>query len=243
MRLKAEVVATVKNQYFGDVNDYLKYGLLRCLGRAGLSIGVCWMLTPDDGRSDGRKTSYLSDAERWRLYDPALFDALSKVIRNQTRHIRYAQTPELLRGALFYSQHIPQDRMLREKWLSRAMSKLSQADVVFFDPDNGIEVRSKPKGSRGSEKYIYWDEIQRAWASGVSLLIFQHFPRRNHQEFAAGLMRQLHDAMGEGEVTSLMTSNVVYLLASKVKHQPRIRKALNDIGGKWTGRISTLTNV
>ena len=36
----------MKNQYFGDVNDYRKYGLLRLLGRAGkVKIGVCWMLT------------------------------------------------------------------------------------------------------------------------------------------------------------------------------------------------------
>jgi len=37
----------MKNQYFGDINDYRKYGLLRCFAEAGLNIGVCWMLTPE----------------------------------------------------------------------------------------------------------------------------------------------------------------------------------------------------
>src|SRR5687768_3003787 len=64
----------MKNQYFADINDYFKYGILRCLGKGGLRIAVCWMLTPDDGRSDGRKISYLSNPDRWRNYDPVLFD-------------------------------------------------------------------------------------------------------------------------------------------------------------------------
>jgi DNA helicase II / ATP-dependent DNA helicase PcrA len=42
----------VKDQYFGDVNDYIKYGLLRCLSRAGIGVGVCWMLTPNDQGTD-----------------------------------------------------------------------------------------------------------------------------------------------------------------------------------------------
>ena len=39
----------VKDQYFGDVNDFRKYGLLRVLaGSDRLRLGVCWMLTARD---------------------------------------------------------------------------------------------------------------------------------------------------------------------------------------------------
>ena len=39
----------MKNQYFGDINDYRKYGLLRILSTYGpIKTAVCWMLTPDD---------------------------------------------------------------------------------------------------------------------------------------------------------------------------------------------------
>ncbi len=42
----------MKNQYFGDVNNYRKYGLLRRLAGDGeVSIGICWMLTPNDHQS------------------------------------------------------------------------------------------------------------------------------------------------------------------------------------------------
>jgi hypothetical protein len=55
----------MKNQYFADVNDYFKYGLLRCFAHAEFRLGVCWMLTPDDRGPDGRKTKYLSQRQTW----------------------------------------------------------------------------------------------------------------------------------------------------------------------------------
>src|SRR5437667_12390503 len=124
----------MKNQYFGDVNDYLKYGLLRCFANTGLSIGVCWMLTPDDGRSDGRKITYLSDPERWRPCDPLLFDALSKAVNTQSRHLRHAKSSACLREAQFFNQMVPDNLALRKKWLNKALATLADADVLFFDP-------------------------------------------------------------------------------------------------------------
>ncbi|HEX8408058.1 MAG TPA: hypothetical protein VF883_04300 [Thermoanaerobaculia bacterium] len=43
----------MKNQYFGDVNDYVKYGMLRAFAQE-VSVAVVWMMTPDDGSTDGR---------------------------------------------------------------------------------------------------------------------------------------------------------------------------------------------
>ncbi|HUW95833.1 MAG TPA: hypothetical protein VMW58_08590 [Anaerolineae bacterium] len=38
----------MKNQYFGDINDYRKYGLLRILTNLGeIKTAVCWVRTPD----------------------------------------------------------------------------------------------------------------------------------------------------------------------------------------------------
>ena len=44
----------MKDQYFGDINDYRKYGILRALQSKGQgTLLVAWMLTPDDGSRDG----------------------------------------------------------------------------------------------------------------------------------------------------------------------------------------------
>ena len=69
----------MKVQYFGDVNDYLKFALLRALARGGLKIGVVWMFTPDDERPDGNNRAYVRQPDKWRSFDPELFDALKSV--------------------------------------------------------------------------------------------------------------------------------------------------------------------
>ena len=65
----------MKDQYFGDENDYHKYGLLRSIIRVGdFRTLAVWMLTPDDGSPDGRFIRYLEDPVKWSQFDPNLFD-------------------------------------------------------------------------------------------------------------------------------------------------------------------------
>jgi hypothetical protein len=70
----------MKDQYFGDVNDFRKYGLLRALVLPNkLRLGVCWMLTEPDHGADGNFLAYLSQGDRYRHRDPELFDWLKQV--------------------------------------------------------------------------------------------------------------------------------------------------------------------
>lgn len=67
----------MKDQYFGDVNDFVKYGVLRTLQRtAKLSLGICWCLTADDGTGHGELRGYLDEPDRWRKFDRELFENL-----------------------------------------------------------------------------------------------------------------------------------------------------------------------
>ena len=59
----------VQDQYFGDINDYRKYGLLRCICEAELHVGVCWMKTPSDNSGQGGRTDYLAKPHKYRSLD------------------------------------------------------------------------------------------------------------------------------------------------------------------------------
>ena len=86
----------VKHQYVGDINDYRKYALLRALSAGGANrIGVCWMLTDSDGSSDGGKLAYLGQPERFRHFDPELFDILAHAAAEPDREslVSSALTP------------------------------------------------------------------------------------------------------------------------------------------------------
>jgi len=228
----------MKDQYFGDINDYFKYGMLRCFGEAGLTIGVCWMMTPSDGRPDGRKIQYLTNAKRWRAYDPNLFDSLAAAVK-RNREVRQVQKAKILPTCLFCTEVVPDSQPSRSRWLSQALKKLHGLDLLFFDPDNGIEVRSTPIGKRGSNKFLYWAEIEEAWSQECSLLIFQHFPRQNRAEYISRLTAEISNHVLGGEVVPLITSNVVYLLACQPRHKASAEKAIDTIVKRWAGQVWT----
>ena len=124
----------MKNQYFGDINDYKKYGLLRNLANNGqYKIGVCWMLTADDGRSDGKFTTYLNDPRRYRQYDPVLFDLLQKwVISENNRNVSVAENIGILPNAEYYSEFLTDSQSDRVAYFKEMKEKLSTCDLIFF---------------------------------------------------------------------------------------------------------------
>jgi hypothetical protein len=95
----------LKDQYFGDVNDFRKYGLLRALTASeGLRLGVCWMLTEPDCRTDGKFLGYLGKPKEYRHRDPELFEWLNQVIEvEKDRRIAVSK-------ALPYSEQHPSTR-------------------------------------------------------------------------------------------------------------------------------------
>ncbi len=75
------------------------------------------------------------------------------------------------------------------------MEHLRDCSVLFFDPDNGIEVVSVQVGKRNSSKYIYWREIEDAYQKGHSVLVYQHFQRKERSQFIAGIAREVSERL------------------------------------------------
>ena len=50
----------MKNQYFGDVEDYGKYGLLKYMAKHDVTVAINWYLTENDKRTtDGKFIDYI----------------------------------------------------------------------------------------------------------------------------------------------------------------------------------------
>ena len=181
----------MKHQYFGDINDYRKYGLLRALlANTPLALRVAWMLTPDDGSSDGGFRSYLQQPDRWKRFDPELYAGLAALAQRRAfPRVSLLGATDLLPGATFFSDLVPDQLAQREVWSTALLRGVRGTELVFLDPDNGIEVKSSPAGRRGSSKYVRWSEIEKIWSLGASLLVYQHFPRKPRTELAAALLR------------------------------------------------------
>jgi hypothetical protein len=114
------------------------------------------MLTPDDKRPDGRKIEYLSRPDEWAGHDSRLFGHLSKTLADREgKHIRHIEGPTHIPHARFFGALVPDSRAERTVWRKDMLTALDGSDLLFFDPDNGIEVPSKAIGRKDSSKYTY----------------------------------------------------------------------------------------
>lgn len=232
----------MKNQYFGDIDDYRKYGLLRVLQSKGEGkLLVAWMLTPDDGSRDGGFRSYLQDPTTWRQYDPDLFAGLAGLLGSAALpRVSLLERSGLLRSASYYSAFVPDACLDRDAWRQGLLNAARNVDLVFVDPDNGIEVPSKPVGCKGSSKYVTWKELEALWKAGCSLLIYQHFRREPRAAFAERLVSELRGRTGAYFTQAFRTSHVLFLLAVQERHNWMIREVSLLLQQRWAGQIKSM---
>jgi hypothetical protein len=230
----------MKNQYFGDVNDYQKYGLLRILGQdCRIRTGICWMLTAPDQRNDGRKVEYLLNPEKWRHHDRDLFEFLrEKLVLRKIREVAAFETSGLLGTTTYFSDLLTDRKEERKSYFQRMLASFSDRDLIFFDPDNGLEVRSTPLGRKNSAKYLYYEEVRDVYRTGKSVLIFQHFARENREMMIERLSNKIRTETGARTVLSYRTSNVAYILLSQPKHVRHFRARNLTIAETWGERIT-----
>lgn len=229
----------MKHQYFGDINDYKKYGLLRSITSAsGLGLLVAWMLTPDDGSTDGKFIEYLGNPNRWERYDSALYRGLVKLLDEvPERNVSLIEDSELLNGCGFFSDYVPDSKLERKTWFSSLLDASRSSDLVFLDPDNGLEIKSKPYGRKDSSKFLYWREVSDLWRSGKSLLIYQHFIRENREQFIQRMLISLKDIAKSSVVEAFYTPHVVFLMALQPEHQRFRQSIISAVEGSWEGQI------
>jgi hypothetical protein len=192
--LKQEGVA-LQNRYIGDVGDYGKFALLRSIfdqerGNCPLRLAIVWCLFSDENHNnDGRHTSYLYK-EEFRLLDPTLFDELRALIENESRRVSAIAEKGLFPAqTIFFETHVARKNIrgrsvsaleraaYRAKWLRDCLAFTKHQDVVFFDPDNGVEIASIDKKHPKAGKYVFWDELREFWNRGQSLIIYHHLNR------------------------------------------------------------------
>lgn len=235
----------LKNQYFGDINDYRKYGRLRCLQEAtGLSLGVCWLLTEDDGRTDGEFRRYLEESARWRHYDPALYDQLRRLLSAKiSRNVGHVRDWRLLGDAIDCGRVLRDSIPERGAYFHDAWSRLESCPLVFFNPDNGIEVGTVAMGRKSSSKYLYWSEIQEAYTRRHSLIVYQHFPRRSREQYIKERAEEMARRLGASFIGSFQTSHVVFFLAARPEHVVAFESAHELIQSRWAGQIRPVAHV
>ncbi|MBC8287468.1 MAG: hypothetical protein H8E42_08340 [Nitrospinae bacterium] len=233
----------MKNQYFGDINDYRKYGLIRLLANDGkIKTGICWMLTPDDTRTDGKFTEYLYDSRKYRMFAPDLYDFLRKCVGSKKRCLLEAENSNIFPNIIFHNPILKDDANQRKQYFSDMCKLFEDVDLIFFDPDNGLEVKSKPLGKKDSSKFLYWSEVIDSYNAGHSILLYQHFIREDRDKFIARIVADIRDKTGSNNISYFRTSNVVFFLIAQDKHSQYFSDKAKIISSMWDGQIQVFPN-
>lgn len=174
----------MQDRYVGDIGDYFKLAILRAL-RGNHRLGVLWWRYPDEAHnSDGRHIAYLSQAERWRACDAKLFDALAVIVARGDRRIEALQECGIIPGTTYVDSHVPtvgpapRRREDRQKRFAAAATKIQDCDLLFLDPDNGLETSTYDAGSVKAGKSVSVAELIGLRREGRSIIVYHHQTRR-----------------------------------------------------------------
>jgi len=183
----------VQNRYSGDVGDFGKFGLLRhLLNDKDYSLGINWYLFPNEGHNeDGRYINYLTNIN-FRQCDNELHKKLQRIV-STTRSVNALEKSNLFNCKTtyfsklvdFYLNHPGQTKtqkenrlLLRIRWQEEAISTLSNTNVLFIDPDNGLQINScKSLNQKKSGKFSYFDEISKFHQGKDFTVIYHHLNR------------------------------------------------------------------
>jgi hypothetical protein len=227
----------VKNQYYGDINDYKKYAILRYLvGDGAYRLGVNWYLTDDDGSSDGRILGYLCDPAQWRYLDQELFDRLKEsVVIKGLKSVSEAHAAMGVDGVVYFNQSTPDGGTQRDKWFKEALEQLKSCDLAFLDPDNGLNVKSCAYGWKRSSKYVFDHELKAMWDErpGRSLIIYQHFGRVKRDLFLDECSLRLNRILGCPTVIRLQCSHIVFFLVPCAEHLSDLWQRAMNFALRW----------
>ena len=256
----------MQDRYVGDVGDFGKYGLLRSLCGAdeygaALRLGVLWyrfdgneMLTANDGRH----TEYLLNPSRHerRLLecDTDLFQKMQQLVTGNARSVPAVEASGALPAdTLFFNSGLNFDQTLladqrdakRRNWLNAGLREVEEAEVVFVDPDNGLEVPSCGRLSPKGPKYAYYDDLRPCWARDQSLVIYHHLGRTykgrkaDAGEQIARLGEDLRREVPGAEPIALRyrrRSPRVYFVLPKPEHANRLKARIEAfLASPWGG--------
>ena len=177
----------MQDRYAGDVGDFGKLGLLRQIADSGLRIGINWYRTckaEEQDRGDGRHTGYLNN-RLFQDYDDHLLKNLA-IIAGGNRSIAALEKAKLIPHARYYSELLKpgSDRLFsRYKWYRGSLEALGDSDIIFCDPDNGLQVKSVSPNSSKSDKYVQQNELVAYYLLGKSVIFYNHRCREKEQTY------------------------------------------------------------
>lgn len=140
---------------------------------------------PDETHDNaGRHVAYLDQPQKFKTFDPKLFDGLRTIVASGRRNVKALESANFLSNAVYHSDLIikqsPDSKTAsyRSIWFENLYSKFVDCQAIFIDPDNGLEPSRFFPDSRLAGKSVSIDEILRLAGGGRTVIVYHHQTRR-----------------------------------------------------------------
>lgn len=232
----------MQDRYAGDIGDFGKFGLLSALEKTGFRIGINWykVIPPS---SEYRKDGSFKSAdgrhrikEKYYSCDETLAKKLYAISESDSRSIDALENATLLKNPVYFHDTVPVDR--REQWHRKALNVLTDCNLVFLDPDNGLLVKSVKEGSPKSVKYVFDRELSEYIKRGKSVVLYNHRPRKQWDQYFAEMSERLNAvSMGKPFMAITFPKGSVrdyFLIPANDEHSKQMKTALTElVSGLW----------
>lgn len=228
----------MQDNYVGDIGDYGKYGLLRAVTASGPLLAVNWYRTAPrypGKQKDGKFTSYLEKPGIYRHYDPELFDGLAHIVKYK-RSITSVENSGILKAQFFEG---PLAGTPRHKWHENALAATAGADIVFLDPDNGLETAKMRQYGRTKDKHVKWQEVKDYYDRGQSVILYQHRPQMTKKEACIQGVLDFQNSFLKADSTLLLEypryTNRYYFIFAHDIHRAILENVYYLVVQNWNG--------
>ena len=249
----------MQDRYSGDVGDFVKFSFLRrVFGEDGKRIGIIWYLFPDESHnSDGGHIDYVKKQEFLDL-DKNLCEKLSAVVSGNRSVAALERSRILPENTIYFSERLDfhlefssqskEDKQQRETrricWFENALSAVSECNIAFLDPDNGLETPSCSKISQlKAGKFAYYSEIKKLSKEKDVTIIYHHLCRKGtHVEQISKRALELKQKTYPGctifAIRYRPYSPRAYFVVASKSEQSRVKKSLvnfmqSPYGKQW----------
>jgi hypothetical protein len=191
------------------------------------------MATADDGGTDGRRRQYLENPAQYRDIDWALFDQLARLLRSPKPCMAAIECSGILEDAIFHSDLLGDSLESREVYFARLRETAPSNSLIFFDPDNGLEIKSAPKGKKNCSKFLFLDELQASAGDEQSVVVYQHFGRVQRKPYTQAQLRRVESVLPGRDLFAVANSHIAFLIAAVPEHAAAIRQSAGHLSDRW----------
>jgi hypothetical protein len=190
-----------------------------------------------------------ANLRRFRRCEPVLHDGLCEIVWNGVRSVwSIRELAVLPPGTVFYEEPLSFDGMPgvgptaigrrlghRSDWVRRALKATRRCDVVFADPDNGLE-SGTPCNHKSGPKFAYFDELAPYLDRDQSVVYHQLHSSYSTKEQVRERLAQIGEQLGEtfALLYKRDSPRTFFMVPSVVHTSILVERARRFVEGCWS---------